>query len=115
MQYNEGMTFPVAAELQHLQTNVQLAAELLHVLANEPRLGVVCALRPDVLSVGALLKPVGPSQSALSQHLARLRQDGLVATRQTGPTINYRIADDDGMDLLHVLAGVMQRRRRTAG
>jgi DNA-binding transcriptional ArsR family regulator len=102
------------AELQHLQTHVQAAAELLRVLANEHRLGVLCALRQGELSVGALLERVGPSQSALSQHLARLRQDGLVATRRTGQTIYYRIADDDVMGLLRALSEVMQRRRLTA-
>ncbi len=107
------MTHPFPAGLQHLQTNVQAAAELLRVLANEHRLGVLCALRQGESSVGGLLERVGPSQSALSQHLARLRQDGLVATRRTGQTIYYRIADDDVMSLLQALSEVMQRRRLT--
>jgi DNA-binding transcriptional ArsR family regulator len=108
------MKTALPAELQHLQTNVQAAADLLRVLANEHRLGVLCALRQGELSVGALLERVGPSQSALSQHLARLRQDGLVATRRTGQTIYYRIADDDVMGLLQALSDVMHRRRLAA-
>ena len=98
-------------EFLHLQTDTRAAASLLRVLANEHRLGVLCALRGGELSVGALLEILGPSQSALSQHLARLRHDGLVATRRTGQTIYYRIADADVMGLIQSLAEVMQRRR----
>jgi ArsR family transcriptional regulator len=72
---------------------------------------VLCALRGGELSVGALLEILGPSQSALSQHLARLRRDGLVTTLRTGQTIYYRIADADVMGLVQSLAGVMHRRR----
>ena len=97
--------------LHHLQADARAAAALLRVLANEHRLGVLCALRGGELSVGELLEILGPSQSALSQHLARLRHDGLVATRRTGQTIYYRIADADVMGLIQSLAEVMQRRR----
>jgi DNA-binding transcriptional ArsR family regulator len=55
------MAHPFPAGPQHVQTNVQAAAELLRVLANEHRPGVLCALRQGELSVGALLERVGPS------------------------------------------------------
>jgi ArsR family transcriptional regulator, virulence genes transcriptional regulator len=100
----------VSDELEHLQTDARAAAGLLRVLANEHRLGVLCALRGGELSVGALLERLGPSQSALSQHLARLRADGLVTTRRTGQTIYYRLADADVMGLIVALAEVMRRR-----
>ena len=109
------MITALTGELRHLQTDVEAAAGLLRVLANPHRLGVLCALRDGELSVGAILERVGPSQSALSQHLARLRDDGLVATRRTGQTVYYRIADADVLSLLHALAGVMQQRRQQAG
>jgi DNA-binding transcriptional ArsR family regulator len=102
----------LSKELRHLQTDTRAAAELLRVLANECRLGVLCSLRDGELSVGALLERVGPSQSALSQHLARLRKDGLVTTRRTGQTIFYSIADEDVMSLVQALAGVMKRRKK---
>src|SRR5690606_29679911 len=76
------------------------AAELLRVLANGRRLEVLCALREGELSVGQLLERVGLSQSALSQHLARLRADGIVATRRAGQTIFYRIADGEVLTIL---------------
>jgi ArsR family transcriptional regulator, virulence genes transcriptional regulator len=70
------------------------AAALLRLLANERRLLVLCTLITEgEANVGRLAERVGLSQPAMSQHLARLREDGLVATRRTGTTIHYRIAD----------------------
>jgi ArsR family transcriptional regulator len=99
-------------ELNRLQADAHDAAELLRVLANEHRLVVMCALRHGEMSAGALVEQVGPSQSALSQHLGRLRRDGLVATRRSGRTIYYRIADLDVLGLIQALASVMARRNR---
>jgi DNA-binding transcriptional ArsR family regulator len=70
------------------------AAALLRLLANERRLLLLCILIAEgEAHVGRLAKKVGLSQPALSQHLAKLREDGLVATRRSGTTIHYRIAD----------------------
>ncbi len=70
------------------------AAAMLRLLANERRLVLLCLLIAEgEAHVGRLAERVGLSQPAVSQHLARLRDDGLVATRRTGTTIHYRIAD----------------------
>jgi ArsR family transcriptional regulator, virulence genes transcriptional regulator len=69
------------------------AARFLKVLANDSRLMVLCSLNEGELSVGELQQRVPLSQSALSQHLAVLRREGLVATRREAQTIHYRIAD----------------------
>lgn len=69
------------------------AAALLANLANAKRLVLLCHLTEGERSVGALAKLVGLSQSALSQHLARLRAEGIVATRREGTTIRYRIVN----------------------
>ena len=97
--------------LETLQANVQCAAGLLRALANEHRLVVLCALRHGELSVGDLVKRVGLSQSALSQHLGRLRQEDLVATRRSSQTIYYRIADPDVLELILALASAMAHRK----
>jgi DNA-binding transcriptional ArsR family regulator len=55
------------------------------------------------MSVNALADVVGLSQSALSQHLGRLRDDGLVAFRRDGQTLHYRIADGRAVRLLKTL------------
>lgn len=85
---------PKAAEMQTLEAQASEAARMLRLLANERRLLVLCQLAAHrELSVGELTRAVDLSPSALSQHLARLREDGLVATRREAQTIHYRIAD----------------------
>ena len=77
------------------------AAEFLKLLANERRLLVLCALAEHGdMSVGTLAERIGLSQSALSQHLARMRTEGLVTYRRDGLTIYYRIADDRAQKML---------------
>jgi DNA-binding transcriptional ArsR family regulator len=90
------------------------AADLLRVLANEHRLEVLCSLREGEISVGQLCARVGLSQSALSQHLARLRADGVVTPRREGQTIFYRIADQEVLTVLEAVSEVMRRRREEA-
>jgi ArsR family transcriptional regulator len=80
------------------------AAALLRLLSNERRLMILCQLIGGELSVGTLQGRLGLSQSALSQHLARLRADRIVATRREGQTIFYRIIDPAALQLLETLA-----------
>jgi len=81
------------------------AADLLKAMANPHRLQVLCVLGEGELSVGALNNCIKLSQSALSQHLAVLRADGLVHTRRQSQTIFYRIAPGPALDLIRVLHG----------
>lgn len=67
------------------------AEALLKTLANRHRLMILCQLLDQELSVSTLQERVGLAQSALSQHLARLREDGLVTTRREAQTIYYRL------------------------
>lgn len=79
---------------KELAQNAAMVADLLKAVANESRLLVLCFLATEgELSVNALVERVGLSQSALSQHLAKLRDEHLVATRREAQTIYYRIAD----------------------
>ncbi|MEQ1438979.1 metalloregulator ArsR/SmtB family transcription factor [Fontimonas sp. SYSU GA230001] len=79
------------------------AAQLLKALANEHRLMILCALSAGELSVGALNARVPLSQSALSQHLAVLREDGLVTTRREAQTIYYAAAEGAALEIIRVL------------
>lgn len=79
------------------------AARFLRALANDHRLLVLCSLAEGEHSVGALGERIPLSQSALSQHLAVLRREGLVATRREGPVIHYRLADERTRRLIPVL------------
>ncbi|HUB63065.1 MAG TPA: metalloregulator ArsR/SmtB family transcription factor [Methylocella sp.] len=76
-----------------MQTNACAAAAFLKILANDRRLMILCELLKGERSVGELEEIVSLSQSALSQHLARLRQSHLVKTRRESQTIYYSIAD----------------------
>lgn len=83
------------------------AAGLLKTMANECRLLVLCYLAEEgELSVGQLGQRIGLSQSALSQHLAKLRDEGLVATRKEAQTVFYRVCDPRASQLLAVLHDV---------
>lgn len=69
------------------------AESFLKALANRHRLMVLCELHKGELSVTKLQEAIGLSQSSLSQHLARLREDKLVKTRRASQTIYYSLAD----------------------
>lgn len=80
------------------------AVSLLKAMSNENRLLVLCHLSVSgELSVGELTQRVGLSQSALSQHLAKLREEGMVATRKEAQTVHYRLCDPKAEQLLLVL------------
>ncbi|MEK9968452.1 MAG: metalloregulator ArsR/SmtB family transcription factor [Ferrovibrio sp.] len=81
------------ADLSLMQASAADASRFLRALANEKRLLMLCQLLDGERSVGVLAEAVGLSQSALSQHLTKLREDGLVATRRDSQTIYYRLAD----------------------
>lgn len=86
-------TRPVVLSSQ-IEERAGEAAQLLRLLANERRLLVLCHLSTEgEVTVGRLAEMVGLSQPAISQHLAKLRADGLVATRRAATSIHYRVAD----------------------
>lgn len=80
------------------------AVALLKAMANQCRLLVLCHLSASgELSVGELADRVGLSQSAVSQHLAKLREEGLVATRKEAQTVFYRLCDPRAEQILALL------------
>src|SRR5260370_4253585 len=93
-----------AADLKKLAKQAGEAAQLLKMLGNEKRLLILCflAVRGE-MTVGELVSVVKLSQSALSQHLGKLRADGLVAFRRTAQTLHYPVADKRALQGLHVL------------
>ena len=96
-----------ADDIDEVQEKVAEVTATLRLLANEKRLLVVCLLAiAGEMSVGALAEAVGLSQSALSQHLARLRADGLVTTRREAQVLYYRISDPRVRRLLEALYGI---------
>jgi DNA-binding transcriptional ArsR family regulator len=74
-----------------METAARDASALLKAMSNERRLMILCHLAKGEHSVNSLCELVGMSQSALSQHLAKLRNDALVTTRREAQTIYYRL------------------------
>lgn len=96
-----------AAALKKLVKQAGGAAQLLKMLANEKRLLILCFLAArGEMTVGELVDVVKLSQSALSQHLAKLRADGLVEFRRAAQTLHYRVADPRALRLLQVLKDI---------
>ncbi len=91
-------------DIRSLQNRAAEVAGLLKAIGNEKRLIILCQLADrDEVSVGGLARTVGLGQSALSQHLAKMREEGIVATRRQGQTIWYRIADPRVKELMAIL------------
>lgn len=83
------------------------AAAVMKSLGHESRLRLLCYLaEAGEVSAGELTARVGLSQSALSQHLAKLRAEGLVTTRKQSQSVFYRIAEPKVLDLLNALRAI---------
>jgi DNA-binding transcriptional ArsR family regulator len=92
--------------LTELQVHAGKAANLLKALANENRLMIMCTLLGGELSVGDLNTKVPLSQSALSQHLASLRDANLVSTRKAAQTVYYQVCGDEASKIIAVLQSI---------
>lgn len=91
-------------DMSRFEAQASEAVGLLKAMANTPRLLVLCHLAEGgEHSVGDLAAKVGLSQSALSQHLARLREQKLVATRKDAQTVFYSVCDDKALQVLSLL------------
>ncbi|RED13069.1 ArsR/SmtB family transcription factor [Pontivivens insulae] len=90
-------------DLVELEARADEVAARLKLMGNPARLLILCQLAEGEQSVGALLSRLNLSQSALSQHLAKLRAAGLVATRRDGLVIHYRIADAKTLQVMQAL------------
>ena len=86
-----------------MREHAPTAAGLMKALGNESRLMILCTLAESERSVGELNAMIPLSQSALSQQLARLRQQGLVKTRRESQTIYYRLAQGPADRVIHLL------------
>lgn len=94
----------IAISPSRMSAAVTEAAALLKALSNEHRLLILCHLIADKeVTVGDLVARAGLSQSALSQHLAKLRAEGLVTFRREAQTLFYRVSDERAAAVLSVL------------
>jgi ArsR family transcriptional regulator, virulence genes transcriptional regulator len=96
----------IVIDLERIQNNARRASTLLKAMSNQHRLMILCQLVPGEKCVSELEKVVGLSQSALSQHLARLRRDNLVNTRREAQTIHYSLSGDEASAVIETLYGL---------
>jgi DNA-binding transcriptional ArsR family regulator len=90
-------------DMRDMSRSAKRASDFLKALAHEGRLMILCHLVEGERTVGELEQLLGARQPAVSQQLARLRLEGLVATRREGKTIFYRLGDDRVARLLESL------------
>lgn len=101
---------PTHRELAELEAQVGPAARLLKLFASEQRLILLCRLADGECAVGDLAQYAGLAPAAASQHLAKLRAEGVVATRREGQTIYYRMANADAVRMIDALCDIFRRR-----
>ncbi len=89
-----------------MQDHADDAARLLKALANEKRLMILCLLAKSERTVGELNALVDLSQSALSQHLALLREENLVETRRQAQSIHYSLLPGPAYQIIQTLHGI---------
>lgn len=92
-----------SADFEVMAEKAREASDFLKALSHESRLLLLCALSEGECSVGELENILGERQSTVSQQLARLRLDRLVATRRDGKTIYYSLADENVRAILEAL------------
>ena len=93
----------VELKLEEMEGNAQAASELLKAMSNQTRLMILCQLLHGEKTAGELDSLTNLSQSALSQHLAVLRDHGLVQTRRESQNIFYSIDGDKPRAIIEVL------------
>lgn len=96
------------SECRTLIGNSQAAKVILRVLANEGRMQIMCCLTARERSVHEIMDYTGLRQPAVSQHLAKLRQHGLVCSRREGKEVFYTLGSVRVRDLLNSLDDVFQ-------
>jgi DNA-binding transcriptional ArsR family regulator len=97
---------PIAFARELMHAHAAEAAQLLKALGNEQRLHILCNLLDGALSVGELNQRLELSQSALSQHLALLREMELVETRREAQTIYYSLPDGPVVRVMALLQDI---------
>ena len=100
------MAEQVDATIMELEQSAAEAAQLLRAMSNERRLLIMCQIADRELSVGQIQDLIGIGQSALSQHLAVLRDLGLVETRREAQTIYYHLASPAALAIINTLVGI---------
>lgn len=104
---NPKLNIPADADLDLMQSRAEEASQLLKTLGNAQRLRMLCLLLDGEMSVGQINEQLPElSQSALSQHLARLREENLVSTRREAQTVWYTLPAGPAHAIIATLYGI---------
>lgn len=95
--------------LETIRANSEQMAERLKFLSHPDRLLMLCRMADEEVTVSELVDLTGMSQSAVSQHLARFRESGLVSVRPQGQARHYRLDDDAIRAIIHALCDICER------
>jgi DNA-binding transcriptional ArsR family regulator len=90
-------------DLELMQENATRASELMKLLGHPHRLMILCQLNQEECSVGELSERIGINQSPLSQHLARMRHEGVVKSRREAQTVFYSLAGPEISQVISLL------------
>ena len=94
-----GNTIPLA----EMAASARTASRFLKALSNPNRLLLLCLLAEGEMTVSALEAALGLRQPAVSQQLARLRAEGLIAGRRDGKSVHYRLASEEARQIMLLL------------
>ncbi len=100
------MDTPDDMDFEQLAESAAQASALMKTLGHSGRLMVLCQLARGEKSVGELAKLLDMSQSPLSQHLSRMRSEGLVSTRRDAQNIFYSLKSDEAGKIMECLYGL---------
>tara|TARA_Y100000588_G_C13917697_1_gene780087 strand:+ start:201 stop:509 length:309 start_codon:yes stop_codon:yes gene_type:complete len=93
-------------DIHKMRDNATKAEQILKMVANQNRLMILCHLIHNEMSVSDLNKRVDLSQSALSQHLAKMRREGILSTRKEGQQVIYQIASNEVSTIMDTLYSI---------
>ncbi len=96
----------MAGRLIDREEDIQQAAQAMKAIAHPLRLRILCVLGDQEVSVQDIVEQVGTSQSNISQHLAILREKGVLATRKDANRVYYRIGDLRTLKLVGMMRDV---------
>lgn len=92
-----------AKDLEKMEQGATRASQMMKTLGHPGRLMILCNLAEGERSVGELAEELQMSQSSLSQHLMRMRSEGLVETRRESQSVYYRLVDGDTRKVIKAL------------
>jgi DNA-binding transcriptional ArsR family regulator len=90
-------------DLELMHTNASRASEFMKLLGHPHRLMILCELNEGECSVSELAERIGINQSPLSQHLARMRHEGVVQARREAQTVYYSLAGREASAMISLI------------